>query len=171
MDTGDGMQIDLTPTSPDFIHNPKTGTILDQDIRYLMMRPDVLMGIGAALGDSSAFLRALETSTYNNARASLEAYRTLQLLDGDFLGTITRFAGRLGWGEWLVDQSEGSTDHLRVRGSPFAQGIGASDFPVCAPIKGILRALYLVALGSEVKVSEDKCIAQGHGECRFTIQR
>lgn len=169
--TADCMQQDMMRTSPDFTCDPNAGTIWDQDIRYMLMRPDVLMGIGSELGDQRAFLRALEASTFANARASFEAYLELDLLNGDFLSTITGFAGRLGWGEWRVAESVEGMDHLRVHGSPFASGIGHSDIPACAPISGILRALYLVVKGREARVKEVQCAAQGFHECRFTIDR
>src|SRR3546814_13614770 len=78
-------------------------TTLFRSIRYLMMRPDVLMGVGTALGSIDQFVNALTESAFQNARASFEVYRRNGLLDSD--GALQRageFAAWLGWGRWFV---------------------------------------------------------------------
>lgn len=155
-----------------FDFDPEGGCISDGAIRYVMIRPDVLMGVGTALGDTAAFVGALERSAFANARRSFEAYRERGLLDsGNFLSVASDFAGRLGWGVWSVpiDASPDRPIEMDVRASPFAAGQGASDVPVCGTITGVLRALYAVALQREVAVIETHCAAQGHPRCRFTI--
>src|SRR3546814_5780675 len=118
-----------------------------------MMRPDVLMGVGTALGSFDQFVNALTESAFQNARASFEVYRRNGLLDSD--GALQRageFAAWLGWGRWFVAYLENGNVEVIVRHSPFAYGIGCCDRPVCGPIAGVLRAVHLVALGAEATV-------------------
>src|SRR3546814_208836 len=130
-----------------FEFDTQTGSVRDGGIRYLMMRPDVLMGVGTALGSIDQFVNALTESAFQNARASFEVYRRNGLLDFD--GALQRageFAAWLGWGRWFVAYLENGNVVVLVRHSPFAYGLGRCDRPLCAPIVGVLRAVLLVSL-------------------------
>ncbi len=149
----------------------ESGTITDGGIRYMLMRPDVLMGIGRVSGSTTQFVAALEESVFQNAQASFEEYRKLGLMDGDFLSATATAAARLGWGRWTARQSDGDGEGfiVEVQDSPFAFGMGACDHAVCGPIVGILRAVHRVARGQGVAVVETACAAQGAPCCTFTI--
>lgn len=149
----------------------KAGTVHDGALRYLLMRPDVLMGTGRKLGHMAEFIQALDESAYANARESFEVYSQQGKLGPDnFLEQTAQFAARLGWGAWTVVDQEEVSPLVFVRGSPFAIGAGHSDIPVCGPIRGILRALHLVVFTREVEVRETHCVAQGAVECRFEFR-
>ena len=59
---------------------------------------------------------------------------------------------------------------LTVRNSPFAAGYGASDVPVCHPIRGMLTAVGEMVLDRPVTVVETACAAMGAPECRFEVR-
>ena len=144
------------------------GTVQDGALRYLLVRPDVLMGTGRKLGRVADFVQALEESAYANARESFEVYRAQgKLREDDFLERTAEFAARLGWGAWsVVDAKEGGSAII-VRNSPFAAGMGQSDIPVCGLIRGVLRALHRVVLGKDIAVEETQCVSQGAPHCHF----
>ncbi len=154
------------------------GEILRSGVRYLMMRPDVLMGVAHELPDREAalFLQALEQSAFRNAQASFQQYRVRAQPGADELLRLSlSMAAHLGWGVWSIDFAR-ATDagragppELIVRNSPFAAGYGASSFPVCSAIAGALKAILLVAYGTAVEVREIACTAQGAPACRFTL--
>jgi predicted hydrocarbon binding protein len=142
-------------------------------IRYLMMRPDVLMGVAKFLpSDGAAFQRALEESAFEHARASFRQYRAEGASDlAALIDRAVAAAASLGWGRWTVTELPEDGFEVRVAFSPFAEGAGASDRPVCAPIRGVLRAIVSVGAGASVTVTEDACAAQGALECRFRVRR
>ena len=141
------------------------GTLHDGPRRYLMMRPDVLMGAVAALGADAqvAMLAALAASIARHGADSLRAYA--EQVDGDaaaLMTSTTEAAADLGWGEWTL-QRHGSELHLSVANSPFVQGwraaAGVSHSPVCAPISGMLQALATQILQVPAQALECHCAA------------
>lgn len=152
-----------------FEFDEEAGAVYDGDLRYVLLRPDVLMGVAAKFG-MEAFVEAIEESAFLNARESFSTYRAQGRLDADhFLESTGTFAARLGWGAWSISQCDGPGIEVAVRNSPFAAGAGHSPVPVCGPISGVLRALHLIALGRDVGVEEMACAAQGASCCRFRI--
>lgn len=136
------------------------------------MRPDVLMGIGRHFTSVSAFVSAMEESAYRHARDSFERYKAAGLFSGgDALQQSCAIAARLGWGKWQSSEEAGGDIALEVRNSPFAAGIVASEVPVCGPILGVLRAIYITAHDEQVTVQETSCCAQGHEFCTFRVMR
>ena len=148
------------------------GEYRDGDIRYMMIRPDALMGMIAELPGPvrpqalEAFARAIHRFGGRSARA----YQESGASEADtLLRTIEATAPQLGWGRWtLTRTTEGLA--LRVENSPFAAGAGPSPHPVCAPIRGMLTAVGDMTLGG-VRVTETACAATGAACCRFTAVR
>jgi uncharacterized protein len=149
------------------------GEIAEDGIRYVLMRPDVLMGVAHELDASSAqaFLRALERSAFRHVQMSFTRYQAREPLSGtDFIANTCEAAARLGWGVWSAIHERDSSLIVEVRNSPFAAGFGVSDKPVCSAIVGILRAVALTAYGLDCQVTELACAAQGAPACRFEIR-
>lgn len=148
------------------------GEIREGDIRYLMMRPDVLMGTLRYLDDCLRLqvLEAMTKSAYVYGRQSISAYRNrAQLSSDNLLFTVFQMASQLGWGSWRYFASENGKSTVTVINSPFSTGFGSSSVPVCAPISGILGALFAETHGAKVSLFECKCASQGHGVCEFEI--
>lgn len=158
------------------------GALHDGPRRYLMMRPDVLMGAlrGVDDGTRSAMLNALAMSTQTHGSRSLSAYA--EQVGGDaeaLMGATTAAAADLGWGRWTL-RRDGAGLQLEVAGSPFAEGWRAAaassaaapasepaTSPVCAPIRGMFSGLASLVLGAAVQAEECECAAQGAPRCRF----
>src|SRR3546814_10272360 len=122
-----------------FEFDTQTGSVRYGGIRYLMMRPDVLMGVGTALGSIDQFVNALTESAFQNARASFEVYRRNGLLDSD--GALQRageFAAWLGWGRWFVAYLENGNVEVIVRHSPFSSEAHTSQ------LQSLMRSSYSV---------------------------
>jgi predicted hydrocarbon binding protein len=153
------------------LHDTQAGEITQGGIRYILMRPDVLMGIGEHTGAYRDFVGAMAQSAFANAQKSFERYKQTGVFDGaDPLARIAEMAAGLGWGAWAPQVLSERETLLRVTNSPFAAAHRAED-PVCGPIVGVLRALYLTAQGEEVAVTETFCASQGHPHCEFRILR
>lgn len=149
-----------------------SGQIMEDGIRYVLMRPDVLMGVAHELGGGTtqAFLSALERSAFRYVQSSFDRYQEKQTLSGaDFIASTCEVARKLGWGEWATTEISPLSLTVEVKNSPFAAGFGTSQCPVCAAIAGILRAAALHAYGAQSEVTELSCAAQGAPVCRFEI--
>lgn len=162
---------------PDFrdrlIFDAARGEYRDGDIRYLMLRPDALMGLFAELPEAARApaLAAFARSITRFGGRSAAAYQAAGAADAAaLLATIAATAPQLGWGVWTL-QRDGDGLALSVANSPFAAGAGAAAQPVCAPIVGMLRAVGAMVLGGDVAATETACAATGAGCCRFTVRR
>ena len=154
--------------------DPALGRISDGPRRYLLMRPDVLMGAVEAMAPAprGSFLSSWQMSTCQHGADSLRAYA--QMVHGDrhaLLQATVAAAADLGWGRWALTLEDGLL-HLEVLDSPFVAGWLAasqgrpSQEPVCAPIRGMLQALAEVVLEGPVAVQEDDCAAlQAQASC------
>ena len=154
--------------------DPALGRISDGPRRYLLMRPDVLMGAVEAMAPThrGSFLSSWQMSTCQHGADSLRAYA--QMVQGDrhaLLQATVAAAADLGWGRWALTLEDGLL-HLEVLDSPFVAGWLAasqgrpSEEPVCAPIRGMLQALAEVVLEGPVEVQEAECAAlQAQASC------
>ena len=149
------------------------GEIRDGDIRYLMIRPDGLMGMFARLTPQAReeALEAVCASITEHGAKSAGAYRAMGADDTPaLLDVIVRTAPQLGWGEWSFTESGARRLELRVDNSPFADGFGSGDRPVCAPIRGMLTALAGMIFARSVRVAETDCAACGAPSCLFMVE-
>lgn len=163
----------MTTLNERLVFDLEAGEVRDADRRYLLMRPDVLMGALARLdpAERSRVLQAFADSAAQNGGASVRAYLAAHGSDSDDLfEVICAAAAALGWGRWAIESEPGRM-RLTVRNSPFAAGFGPCDQAVCAPISGILRSVVESVLDGPVSVTEVACVAQGASECRFTATR
>lgn len=150
---------------------PDQGELRDRDIRYMLIRPDSLMGLFRNLEETErpAVFAAFVRSVAEHGRDSVESYRDLGAEEaGELLRTTAETAAQLGWGLWTIqsDQAAGTLS-LTVGNSPFAEGHGPSDVPVCAAITGIVKALAELIYGEPAICEEVHCAAQGNTDCRF----
>lgn len=151
------------------------GSLTDGDIRYLLIRADSLMQSFRRL-DPEARLKALQAfseSLTENGRKSIEArMRRLNLTRDQLYDDLARSSGtQLGWGVWTFSRTAADRFTVEVANSPFADGFGSSDHPVCFPITGMLSAMGELALGGPVDVEEARCAAVSGGCCQFRIAR
>lgn len=148
----------------------ESGAVYDGNRRYLVMRPDVLMGMVRALAPTvqEQVLTAFYLSAFEQGGKSVSAYQSEDGMDR-LQEIVVQGAEALGWGKWVVSAHEQGLG-LQVHNSPFAAGYGQSDVPVCAPVKGIFRSLAEKVLGASVTVEETSCAAQGHGNCCFVAR-
>jgi predicted hydrocarbon binding protein len=145
------------------------GRIADGPRRYLMMRPDVLMGAlrGLAAPVRATALDAFARSVAEHGADSIRAYsREVGADPAALLAATVSAAADLGWGAWTFEPGRGRLG-LVVAGSPFAEGWGAADAPVCAPVRGMLQAVSSVAVGLDADAHELECAACGAPACRF----
>lgn len=151
------------------VFDTEAGGIYDESRRYIMIRPEVMMGVFRALPADArrAAFDALEEGVYRQGSDSARAY--LQHGGGDLrtlLATIEATSAQLGWGRWTFT-IEPQRLQLVVDNSPFAQAHGPSAEPVCRTICGMLRGLGEMWFGAPAAARELGCAATGEARCRF----
>jgi predicted hydrocarbon binding protein len=146
----------------------EAGAWFDQTRRYMLLRPEALMGIFRRLPEAerAMALGALQDSVFEQGSDSARAYRAMGGTGEALLGVIAESAPELGWGRWRFAR-DGAILRLEVRNSPFAQGFGPSKTPVCAAIAGMLRAVATLVFERAATAQEVQCAAMGHEFCRF----
>ena len=145
--------------------------------RYMLIRPDAFMGLFARLpvDERIAAFGAIAASVRENGAKSAASYAGMGMKQAEKLTrTIMETAPQLGWGQWELSYDVKGLD-LRVHNSPFVAGFGLSDHPVCAPICGMLEAVYTQLFDRYGTAIETKCASQiGAGQtasvaCQFRV--
>ena len=148
------------------------GAILDETRRYMMLRPEALMGALASLPEPCRRIAfsSLEASVFEQGSHSARAYAERSGGGEALLATVAATAPQLGWGVWQVASLPGRI-LLTVRNSPFAAACPSGmPYPVCAPIQGMLRAVAGMVFGRLARVVETDCAALGAEACRFVAE-
>lgn len=155
--------------------SPERGELNDGVIRYLMMRPDALMGMFARLTPAARreALAALADSVAEFGGKSVAKYRESGAAEPDqLIQTMVRTSAELGWGLWEFSSSDDGEVHVKVRNSPFAHGSCEVHERACAPIEGILTAIAPVLAGDGASARETRCHSMtGDNICCFTLTR
>lgn len=144
------------------------GAIYDGAIRYMMIRPDALMGIFSHLppAERGAALEALGASVRERGKHSARTYGDPAAL----LATIEATAPDLGWGLWHFAR-EGERLTLEVKHSPFVHGAGeAMEGPVCHAIAGKAASVGELVAGRPATAHEVRCAASGGDTCTFHVE-
>lgn len=146
------------------------GEIRDETRRYMLIRPEALMGIFRRLtpANRAEALGAFIDSIREQGSDSARAYQKLGASDAHaLLETIAATAPQLGWGIWSFERQADDVMRLVVRNSPFAVGYGCSDAPVCHAIVGMMQATSTLAFGRAAAAREIQCAAMGAPYCLF----
>lgn len=156
------------------VHDAANGELRDGMIRYLIMRPDALMGMFARLSDparTQAFA-ALADSVAEHGGKSIAAYRASGAAMGAALRrVIVETSAQLGWGVFAFGDLPDGAVVVTVRNSPFAQAMRGQVEKACAPIVGILSAIAPHLAGPGAVAQETRCAASHHDDiCRFELR-
>jgi len=155
------------------VFDAERGEYLDNGMRYMMIRPDAVMGILHELDPAmrQPVLEAFARSITKAGGKSAASYQSMGAADADaLLTTIQGTAPELGWGRWTLRRVDAGLD-LTVENSPFVQGFGPSETPVCYPIVGMLTAVGRMVFGTDVSVAEVACAAMADQDvCRFEVR-
>lgn len=148
------------------------GAVFDGPRRYMMIRPEALMGIFTRLDPAAreAALEALAASIFVQGSDSARAYAAAGGPAADLPAIVAATAPDLGWGVWRFERN-GDRLTLTVANSPFAAGFGRSDAPVCHAIRGMVAAVATLVLGAPASARETECAATGASACRFESSR
>lgn len=154
-------------------YDKSKGAYFDGASRYALIRTDALMGLFRLLDQQNRFdaLTALSRSVAEHGGKSIRTYQEQGAKEASALyRVIEETAPQIGWGIWQIREEETGQLMVSVMYSPFVEGFGQSDEPVCAGIWGILHAIGEAGLGGPVAVSEEHCVARDGGDsCLFRV--
>jgi predicted hydrocarbon binding protein len=154
-----------------------SGSLKFKDVRYLLVRPETVMGFFKAVFDElGAQAGELAFSGgYTGGAASTSAYKEkFNLSNEEILEYMCNMGTQLGWGRFNIEYHSEKRLEISVRNSPYAHQDAISDEDQngsCHFIRGVLAGLGRTVLGSEVEATEPECEARGDGCCMFVIDK
>lgn len=155
------------------------GQVVDGAVRYMLIRPDALMGAIMRLSPDAraGMLAALHASVLDFGGRSAGNYN--RTATRPLIEVVAGTAPDLGWGRWSVS-TDADAIRVTVEDSPFAAPIAADlatdpeaprpEGPVCTAMTGMLSAVGTIMGGAPVTALETRCAAlHGGGACHFEI--
>ena len=156
------------------IFDPDTGSLKYKDVRYLLIRPETLVGFQKTIENHSrkTAREALFQGGYRGGYLSAQKYKETQnLSDKETIQFMMTMGAEIGWGQFkLVEYDfENRKLQIRVKNSAFAESYGESAEGVCHLIRGVLSGLASFLFSQDCKATETECLAKGDRHCAFYI--
>jgi predicted hydrocarbon binding protein len=159
----------------ELIYDQSSGSLFYKGVRYLLIRPETIVGFQKALTEScgkEAEDRLFEGG-YTGGSLSAKKYRDIHnFSDHEIIDFMMNMGNQIGWGHFSLDRYDRTAKHLcvSVDHSPFAQVYGASSHGVCHLIRGVLAGMATVLFAGDCSAEEVECQARGDKICRFVIE-
>jgi len=158
----------------DLYFTPEKGGLFYKEVRYLLVRPDVLITfqkeVEKELGEKAG--RILFLSGFQGGSLSSKKYREVfHLSDEEIVRFMTEMGPQIGWGRFELEKfdSDKKALSIRVYHSPFAEAYGVSTKPVCHFIRGVLSGMATAVFKEECEITETLCLAKGNPFCKFEV--
>ena len=156
-------------------YDPASGSLCYKDVRYLLIRPETIVGFHKAIEKQSqtAAIDALFQGGYQGGYLSAKKYKEIQnLSDKETINFMMAMGAEIGWGNFRLDQYDFSKKMLQisVENSPFAAAYSDSTEGVCHLTRGVLCGLATILFSKSCTASEVECAAKGDHHCVFLIR-
>ena len=156
------------------IFDPDTGALKYEDVRYLLIRPETLVGFQKIIEEHSREIaqKALFQGGHRGGYLSAQKYKEVKnLSDEQTIRFMMTMGTEIGWGHFkLVEYDfENRKLQIRVKNSTFAQAYGRSAEGVCHLIRGVLSGLASFLFSQDCLATETECLAKGDRHCAFYI--
>lgn len=155
---------------------PSQGALRFKGVRYLLIRPETLASLQAALEAEIGPERAGEIlygSGFTGGQLSGRKYKdAFALSDRQAVEFMCRMGTEIGWGRFHPVELDVKARHLvvEVEASPFAESYrGGAEAGACHLIRGVLGGLASAVFGMAVEAQESLCLARGDRLCRFEV--
>lgn len=152
--------------------NEEKGELTYQGVRYLLIRPETVIGLQKAAEDKLG--PDVGEFIFNGGRIggalSVQAYsQKLNLSPAELVHFMAQMGGELGWGHLEVERFDRGKKILVIiaHNSAFAQAYGQSREGVCHLIRGVFAGVAEFLYGVPVEARETLCKANGNQYCRF----
>jgi predicted hydrocarbon binding protein len=156
-------------------YDPASGALCYKDVRYLLIRPETIVGFQKAIEKQSqtAAIDALFQGGYQGGYLSAKKYKEIQnLSDKETIDFMMAMGAEIGWGNFRLDQYNCDKKKLQisVENSPFAAVYSDSTEGVCHLTRGVLCGLATILFSKSCTASEVECAAKGDHHCVFLIR-
>lgn len=156
-------------------YDPASGALCYKDVRYLLIRPETIVGFQKAIEKQSqtAAIDALFQGGYQGGYLSAKKYKEIQnLSDKETIDFMMAMGAEIGWGNFRLDQYNCDKKKLQisVENSPFAAVYSDSTEGVCHLTRGVLCGLATILFSKSCTASEVECAAKGDQHCVFLIR-
>jgi len=156
------------------VYDPVSGALTYRDVRYLLIRPETIVGFQKAIEKQSQTraIDALFEGGYQGGYLSAKKYKEIQnLSDKDTINFMMAMGAEIGWGNFKLDQYDFAKKKLQisVEDSPFAAAYGDSSEGVCHLTRGVLCGLATILFSRSCTACEAECVAKGDHHCVFLI--
>jgi predicted hydrocarbon binding protein len=155
-------------------YNPSIGALRYKDARYLLIRPETVIGFQKAIEESSRKLAqdAFFQGGFNGGHLLAKNFSEINNLnDTELIDFMMKMGTEIGWGHFKLQKFDSQQKHLSiiVEQSAFAEAYGQSSTGVCHLIRGVLSGMASVLFNQKCVGSEVKCLAKGDEHCFFEI--
>jgi predicted hydrocarbon binding protein len=156
------------------IYDPASGALKYKDVRYLLIRPETIVGFQKTIEKHSRkeAQDALFQGGYQGGYLSAKKYKEMHnLSDSETISFMMTMGAEIGWGNFqlIAYDSENLKLKIRVENSAFAEAYGDSTKGVCHLINGVLSGLATILFKRNCIGSEEECLAKGDAHCVFHI--
>ena len=136
------------------------GRLTVHGARYVLVRPETLAALHRAI-ERAAGDTAGECLAAGGRAGGGTAVASLRGDDEARVRALLETAAAIGWGEFRLERLTADALAVTVRNSPFAEGYGRAERPVCHLIRGVLDSLAAAVLARTAPVVETRCAAAG----------
>jgi predicted hydrocarbon binding protein len=156
-------------------YKSSSGVLRYKDVRYLLIRPETIVGFQKAIEETNAGLArdAFFQGGFNGGHLSAKKYREINdLNDTQLIDFMMKMGTEIGWGLFKLRSFDSRQNHLSiiVEQSAFAGAYGQSSSGVCHLIRGVLSGMASILFNKKCVGSEVRCLAKGDEHCHFEIQ-
>lgn len=157
------------------IYDSGSGALSYKDVRYMLIRPETVIGLQKTIEESSGELArdAFFQGGFRGGYLSAKKYKELHLYDDiEIIEFMMQMGTDIGWGHFKLQNFDPQNKHLdiMVRNSPLAAAYGESSSAVCHLVRGVLSGLASFLFDQNCVGSEVKCLAMGDENCIFEIR-
>lgn len=153
------------------------GRLVFKEVRYLLIRPEVVASLHKALEAEVGPERcaAIMTAAGNvgGSKSSQKFREVFGYSDREIAEFMCRMGREIGWGIFSLEHLdvEGGELVITVSDSPFAAAYGPAEAAVCHLIRGVTAGIGAAVFGAEAVSAETACAASGGTACRFEVHR
>ncbi|GAB4264153.1 MAG: hypothetical protein Kow0092_15590 [Deferrisomatales bacterium] len=162
------IQVRRGAAPPPLEADPEAGTLAIGGQRYLLLRPDTLGPL--CRSPEPAVQALLEQGGREGGALAARGILERGFSGRPALEALLASGAGLGWGRFRLETWEPDEIRVGLAHSPFAQGAGPSEAPVCHPVRGVLAGMAEVLTGRPAAAEETACAARGEPECRFRVR-
>lgn len=155
----------------------KPGYLLYKDVRYMLIRPEVIailhQQLETELGPEKCVEIMMAAGNVGGAKSSQRYKEVFGFSEREIVEFMCNMGGEIGWGIFSLEHLDVEKEEMiiQVKDSPFAAAYGSSDSGVCHLIRGVMDGMGAGLFDGPVTSLETTCAAKGDDACRFEVKR